>query len=112
MFKKFTSLILGFVMMCSMSLVAFATRTTAGGGNWDYGADRSTCWSYYTHPSLLHGATAINGDDESDDADGIDAGQQACARVRSTHWATHLFHRNRAYWHRCGMDKSCGYTQN
>lgn len=109
--KKISSIILSIWFISSMSLMVFATITSAGGGTWDYGANSTICWSKYTHSNLRHGSTAINGDDESDEDDGVDAGDQSWAEVSSTDWATHLFRRNRAYWHRCGIDKKCGYTQ-
>lgn len=106
--KKINNLILCSFIIFFLSFSAFATVTTAGGGRWDYGANSSICWSKYNHPNLRHGSTAINGDDESDEADGIDAGEESYACVTSTR---NPFHRNRAYWHRCRLDKRCGYDQ-
>lgn len=43
------------------------TVTSAGGGTWNYGSEVTGAqkhgWSYYTHPSLYHSATAIVGTD-------------------------------------------------
>ena len=106
--KKMSSIILSIWFISSMSLMVFATVTSAGGGTWDYGVRHSeggTCWSNYLHNNLRHGSTAINGDGDKDYDDGIDAGKESYASVGSTS------HGNRAYWHRCGIDKKCGYTQ-
>lgn len=108
MIKKHISLALTLFTLMSTSVIAFATVTSAGGGTWDYDVNHKpgcTCWSNYTHNSLRHGSTAVNGDGDMDCADGIVAGETSYASVAST------AHSNKAYWHRCAIDKNCGHTQ-
>lgn len=106
--KKFVNMITIAFVFSFFVLPVFATIEMAGGGRWDYGVnkyDGGTCWSNYYHESCRHGSTAMNGDGDVDQADGIDAGEESYASVSSTS------HGNKSRWHRCGMDKKCGYTQ-
>lgn len=107
--KKYLNLTLTALILASTSVAAFATITSAGGGTWDYGSNNSICWSKYTHNELRHGSTVINAHDEDAQDDGVDAGEQSWAETTAYH--DNPAKRNRAYWHRCGIDKKCGYTQ-
>ncbi len=60
----------------------------------------------YHHPKLYHGSTAINDDGDIDAPDAISLGDTSEASVSRTRT------NNKAYWHRCNIDKDCGTSYN
>ena len=106
--RKYLNFILTALIIASTSIIAFAEITNAGGGIWDHGVNHNPgglCWSKYNHPDKRHGSTAMNGDGDWDEDDGVDSGTWSNAKIDATD------HGNKAYWHRCGIDKNCGYDQ-
>lgn len=88
--------IVGTKVLTSSATVAPLTVKEVGGGTWDYGSSirlngKKACWSYYYHPSVLHGSTASMSD--LSDAEVADAGGTSYAYVTKYTTATCY-----AYW--------------
>ena len=106
--KKFLKISLTLLSLILISLAVYAGQwrdENCGGGIWEWGLeDFDDLWSHYYHPDRRHGATVVN-DNGTRRADNIDPGKTAKARIKTS------ISNNKAYYHRCKIDKDCGYPE-
>lgn len=104
--KKHLSFALAVFILALTNIIAFAkVARSEGVGDmgdvWEYDVDGGNCISNYYHPSKLHGSTAKS-KKKTSLVHKICAGKWSKASVPSS-----ITGGNKAYWHRCGIDRVC-----